>query len=200
MDMDAIGDALFPRRYLDEHEKRISELHKCVELARAHATQTMHQTVALFLDAADAHEQAAAAYELAGSNGRTRDFQARAMTHRHAAADRRAAAAALASRLPERHHSDDLGPQAAMSGGELLDLLGPLQAGEGHPWVSCGKCHQRQRDTTFCELPPDDSEFRAIGPWQPVLLLAGRPLRTGRSSDAGAGGTDYAARARVRAV
>lgn len=147
--MDGSGDALFPRRYLDKFEKRISELHRCVELARAHAAQTIDQTVMLYLDAADAHEQAAAAYQLAGSNGHARDFQARAMRHRQAAAARRAAAAALESRVPERHDSDDLGPQAAISDDEPLDLPGPLRAGEDHLWVSCGKCRQQQRDAKF---------------------------------------------------
>ena len=104
MDMDAGGDALFPRRYLDEFEKRISELHSCAELARGYAAQTMCQAVALLLDAADAHEQAAEAYELAGSNGHAADFQAGAMRHRHAAAARRAAAAAVASHAVSYTH------------------------------------------------------------------------------------------------
>jgi hypothetical protein len=172
--MDGSGDALFSRRYLDEFENRVSELHKCVELARVRAAQTIRQTVALYLDAADAHEQAAAAYQLAGSNGHTADFQARAMRHRQAAASRRAAAAAMASSLPERRDSDHLGPQAAVSDGEPLSLPGPLRAGSGHIWVSCEKCPQRQRDTKFYELLPDDTEHRAIGPWQAVLPLAGR--------------------------
>jgi hypothetical protein len=135
--MNASGDALFPRRYLDQFEKQISELHRCVGLARVHAAQTMHQTVTLYLDAADAHEQAAAAYQLAGSNGHTTDFQARAidfqaraMRHRQAAAASRAAAAALASRLLERRDSDHLGPQAAISDGEPLSLPGP-RSGDG---------------------------------------------------------------------
>ncbi len=34
--MDVSGDALFPRRYLDEYEKRVFELHRCVERAREH--------------------------------------------------------------------------------------------------------------------------------------------------------------------
>lgn len=169
--MDASGDALFPRRYLDEHDKRITELHRCVELARVHAAQTILQTVALFLDAADAHEQAAAAYELAGSNGRARDFQARARRHRRAAADRRAAAAALTSRVPETHDSDDAEPRAAISDGKPLDLLRPLQVGEDYLRVTCGKCPLWQGDTRIYELPPD-GELRAVGPWQPVLPLA----------------------------
>ena len=137
--MDARGDALFPRRYLDQFEKRISELYSCAELARGYAAQTMRQAVALLLDAADAHEQAAAAYELAGSNGHAADFQARAMRHRHAAAARRAAAAAVASRVPDRHDIDSAGSQAAICDGEPLGPPGPLQAGQGYLWVSRGK-------------------------------------------------------------
>jgi len=169
--MDASGDALFPQRYLDEFEKRISELHRCAELARGRAVQTMHQTVALLLDAADAHEQAAEAYELAGVNGHATDFQARAMRHRHAAAARRAAAAAMASRIPDRRDGDGVGSQAVIADGEPLGLPGPIQAGQGYLWVSCGKCPQR-RDRRFYELPQDDTGLRAIGPWQAVLLLA----------------------------
>ena len=37
--MDASGDVLFPRRYLDEYEKRVSELHRCVERARERAAE-----------------------------------------------------------------------------------------------------------------------------------------------------------------
>lgn len=174
MDMDAGGEALFPRRYLDEFEKRISELHSCAELARGYAAQTMHQAVALLLDAADAHEQAAAAYELAGSNGHAADVQARAMRHRHAAAARRAAAAALASHVPEGRDSNGAGSQAAICDGEPLGLPGPLQAGQGYLWVSRGKYPQRG-DTRFYELPPDDTKHQAVGPWQAVLLPAGLP-------------------------
>ena len=181
--MDARGDALFPRRYLDQFEKRISELYSCAELARGYAAQTMRQAVALLLDAADAHEQAAAAYELAGSNGHAADFQARAMRHRHAAAARRAAAAAVASRVPDRHDIDSAGSQAAICDGEPLGPPGPLQAGQGYLWVSRGKYPSPQRrDTRFYELPPDDTKHQAIGPWQAVLLPAGLPCPLQRGS------------------
>ncbi len=105
--MDARGDALFPRRYLDEYEKRVSELHRCVERARERSAEAVRQAVGLLLDAADAHEQAAMAYELAGGNGHAQAFEARAMRHRQAAAARRAAAAALASAVPKGRVSDD---------------------------------------------------------------------------------------------
>ena len=66
--MDASGDALFPRRYLEEFEKRVSELHGCVERARERAAEARRQDVRLLLDSAGAHEQAATAYQLAGGN------------------------------------------------------------------------------------------------------------------------------------
>ena len=168
--MDASGDALFPRRYLEEFEKRVSELHGCVERARERAAEAMRQDVALLLDAADAHEQAAMAYELAGGNGHARDFQARAVRHRQAAAARRATAASLASRVPNRHDSDDPRLQAVIPDGDRPGLPGEPDMGMRHPGVSCGTCHEQQRDTRFFELPYDVTH-RAVGPWQAVLLL-----------------------------
>jgi hypothetical protein len=117
--MDASGDALFPRRYLDEFENRISELHGCVERAREHAAEVLDQAVELLLDAADAHEQAAMAYDLAGSNGQAGEFQARAMRHRQAAAARRATAASLAPGVPDRRGRGDLRLRADTDGGPL---------------------------------------------------------------------------------
>jgi len=117
--MDARGDALFPRRYLDEFENRIAELHRCVERAREHAAEVLDQSVEFLLDAADAHEQAAMAYELAGSNGQAGEFQARAMRHRQAAAARRAAAASLASDGPDGR-SDDFRLRVDTEGGPLV--------------------------------------------------------------------------------
>jgi hypothetical protein len=105
--MDVSGDALLPRRSLDEYEKRVFELHRCVERAREHNADAMRQAAEFLLDAADAHEQAAMAYELAGGNGHAQAFEARAMRHRQAAAARRAAAAALASAVPKGRVSDD---------------------------------------------------------------------------------------------
>jgi len=169
--MDASGDALFPRRYLDEFEKRISELHGCVERARERAAEAVRQEVGLLLDAADAHEQAAMAYELAGGNGHARDFQARAIRHRQAAAARRATAASLASGVPDRRDSDDPRPQALIPDGDPPGLPGDPDVGMGHLGVSCGNCHEQQRDTRFYELP-HDSTYRVVGPWQAVLLLA----------------------------
>ena len=169
--MDARGDALFPRRYLDEYEKRVSELHRCVERARERSAEAVRQAVGLLLDAADAHEQAAMAYELAGGNGHAQAFHARAMRHRQAAAARRAAAAALASGVPDRHGSDDPGRQAAIADGDPPGLPGEPDAGPDHLGVSCGNGHQQQRDTRFYELPCDITH-RAVGPWQAVLLLA----------------------------
>jgi hypothetical protein len=169
--MDASGDALFPRRYLEEFEKRVSELHGCVERARERAAEAMRQDVRLLLDAAGAHEQAATAYELAGGNGHARDFQARAMRHRRVAAARRAAAASLASGVPMRRDSDDPRPQAAIPDGNPPGLPDEPGADADHLGVSCGNCHQQQRDTKFYELPRDIT-YRAVGPWQAVLLLA----------------------------
>jgi hypothetical protein len=131
--MDASGDALFPRRYLDEFEKRISELHRCAELAREYAAEAVHHAAGLLRDAADAHEQAATAYELAGRNVDAGDFQARAMRHRQAAAARRATAASMASRIPDRPDSDDLPLQAAIPDGDPLGLPGELYVGNDHP-------------------------------------------------------------------
>jgi hypothetical protein len=169
--MDASGDALFPRRYLEEFEKRVSELHGCVERARERAAEARRQDVRLLLDAAGAHEQAATAYELAGGNGHARDFQARAMRHRRVAAARRAAAASLASGVPMRRDSDDPRPQAAIPDGNPPGLPDEPGADADHLGVSCGNCHQQQRDTKFYELPRDIT-YRAVGPWQAVLLLA----------------------------
>jgi hypothetical protein len=121
--MQARGDALFPRRYLDEFEKRISELHRCAERARDKAAEAMCQAIDLLLDAADAHEQAAMAYELTGSNGHAGDFQARAARHRQDAAARRAAAAALTARIRDRRDRDDLGLQVADTDSDPLGLL-----------------------------------------------------------------------------
>ena len=70
--MDVSGDALLPRRYLDEYEKRVFELHRCVERAREHNADAMRQAAEFLLDAADAHEQAAMAYELAEVTGTPR--------------------------------------------------------------------------------------------------------------------------------
>ena len=169
--MDASGDVLFPRRYLDEYEKRVSELHRCVERARERAAEAMRHDVELLLDAADAHEQAATAYELAGGNGHARDFQARAVRHRQAAAARRAAAASLASGVPNIHDGDDPRPQAVIPDGDRPGLPGEPDMGMEHPGVSCETCHEQQRDTRFFELPYDVTH-RAVGPWQAVLLLA----------------------------
>ena len=169
--MDASGDVLFPRRYLHEYEKRVSELHRCVERARERAAEAMRHDVGLLLDAADAHEQAAMAYELAGGNGHARDFQARAVRHRQAAAARRATAASLASGVPNRHDSDDPRLQAVIPDGDRPGLPGEPDMGMRHPGVSCGTCHEQQRDTRFFELPYDVTH-RAVGPWQAVLLVA----------------------------
>ncbi len=169
--MDVSGDALFPRRYLDEYEKRVFELHRCVERAREHHADAMRQAAGFLLDAADAHEQAAMAYELAGGNGHARAFQARAMRHRQAAAARRAAAAALASGAPKGRVSDDPRPHAAIPDGDPPGLPGEPDAGTDHLGVSCGNGHEQQRDTRFYELPRDIT-YRAVGPAQAVLLLA----------------------------
>jgi len=166
--MDGSGDALFPRRYLDEFERRVSELHRCAGLARAHAARARRQAVALYLDAADAHEQAAAACQLAGGNGHGRDLRARASWHRQVAAARRAAAALLSGQ-PAPPGRDDLGPRAAGSDGEPLTLPGPRRAGADYPGESCRDCRQRHPDTQSFQLPPlDDTQPRAIGPWQAV--------------------------------
>ena len=187
--MDVSGDALFPRRYLDEYEKRVFELHRCVERAREHNADAIRQAAGFLLDAADAHEQAAMAYELAGGNGHARAFQARAMRHRQAAAARRAAAAALASGVPKGRVSDDPRPHAAIPDGDPPGLPGEPDAGTDHLGVSCGNGHEQQRDTRSCELPRDIT-YRAVGPAQavlplPVLLLAAthgpRPRRPVRS-------------------
>ena len=169
--MDVSGDALFPRRYLDEYQKRVFELHRCVERAREHNADAMRQAAGFLLDAADAHEQAAMAYELAGGNGHARAFQARAMRHRQAAAARRAAAAALASGVPKGRVGDDPRPHAAIPDGDPPGLPGEPDAGTDHLGVSCGHGHEQQRDTRFCELPRDIT-YRAVGPAQAVLLLA----------------------------
>ncbi len=211
--MDASGDALFPRRYLDEHEKRVSELHGCVERAREHNADAMRQAVGFLLDAADAHEQAATAYELAGGNGHARAFQARAMRHRQAAAARRAAAAALASGVPTRRVSDDPRPQTAIPDGDPPGLPGEPDAGPDHLGVPCGNGHEQQRDTRFYELPRDIT-YRAVGPWQAVLLLAvlllaaptGRratervptPMASGGRQGTPAAGAEQVSRARAR--
>jgi hypothetical protein len=169
--MDANGDVLFPRRYLDEYEKRVSELYRCVKRARERVAEAMRHDVGLLLDAADAHEQAAMAYELAGDNGHARDFQARAVRHWQAAAARRATAASLASGVPNRHDSDAPPPQAVIPDGDRPGLPSEPDMGMGHPGVSCGTCHEQQRNTRFFELPYDVTH-RAVGPWQAVLLLA----------------------------
>ena len=179
--MDVSGDALFPRRYLDEYEKRVFELHRCVERAREHNADAMRQAAGFLLDAADAHEQAAMAYELAGGNGHARAFQARAMRHRQAAAARRAAAAALASGVPKGRVSDDPRPHAAIPDGDPPGLPGEPDAGTDHLGVSCGNGHEQQRDTRFCELPRDIT-YRAVGPAQAVLLLAVLLLAADRRS------------------
>ena len=169
--MDASGDVLFPRRYLDEYEKRVSELHGCVERARERAAEARRHDVGLLLDAAGAHEQAAMAYELGGGNGHARDFQARAVRHRQAAAARRATAASLASGVRNRHDSDDPRHQAVIADGDRPGLLGEPDMGMGHPGVPCGTCDEQQRDTRFFELPYGVAH-RAVGPWQAVLVLA----------------------------
>ena len=169
--MDASGDALFPRRYLEEFEKRIAELHGCVERARERVAEAVRQDVGLLLDAADAHEQAAMAYELAGGNGHARDFQARAIRHRQVAAARRATAASLASGVPDRCDSDDPRPQALIPDGDPPGVPGDPDVGMGHLGVSCGNCREQQRDTRSHELPHDIT-YRVVGPWQAVLLLA----------------------------
>ena len=169
--VDVSGDALFPRPYLDEYEKRVFELHRCLERAREHNADAMRQAAGFLLDAADAHEQAAMAYELAGGNGHARAFQARAMRHRQAAAARRAAAAALASGVPKGRVSDDPRPHAAIPDGDPPGLPGEPDAGTDHLGVSCGNGHEQQRDTRFYELPRDIT-YRAVGPVQAVLLLA----------------------------
>ena len=166
--VDVSGDALFPRRYLDEYEKRVFELHRCVERAREHNADAIRQAAGFLLDAADAHEQAAMAYELAGGNGHARAFQARAMRHRQAAAARRAAAAALASGVPKGRVSDDPRPQAAIPDGDPPGLPGEPDAGTDHLGVSRGNGHEQQRDTRSCELPRDITH-RAVGPAQAVL-------------------------------
>ena len=188
--MDASGDALFPRRYLEEFEKRVSELHGCVERARERAAEARRQDVRLLLDAAGAHEQAATAYELAGGNGHARDFQARAMRHRRVAAARRAAAASLASGVPKRRDSDDPRPQAAIPDGDPPGLPDEPGADADHLGVSCGNCHQQQRDTKFYELPRDIT-YRAVGPWQAVLLLAVLLRRPNREASNQVGNYDH---------
>ncbi len=169
--VDVSGGALFPRRYLDEYEKRVFQLHRCVERAREHNADAIRQAAGFLLDAAAAHEQAAIAYELAGGNGHARAFQARAMRHRQAAAARRAAAAALASGVLKGRVSDDSRPQAAIPDGDPPGLPGEPDAGTDHLGVSCGNGHEQQRDTRFCELPRDVT-YRAAGPAQAVLPLA----------------------------
>jgi hypothetical protein len=94
-------------RPLDQFDEQLSELCRVAELARQQTAAAIYQTTELLLDAADAHEQAAIAYELAGGHEHTRDHQARAMRHRQAAALRRATAASLASRAPKTRDSDD---------------------------------------------------------------------------------------------
>ncbi|HYB14042.1 MAG TPA: hypothetical protein VEF71_01010 [Streptosporangiaceae bacterium] len=86
--MDVSAGGLFSWRYLDEFDKQISELHRCVGLARQQSADAIDHAVELLLDAADAHEQAAAAYELTGSTGPAAGRQARAIRHRQAAARR----------------------------------------------------------------------------------------------------------------
>ena len=93
------------------------------------------------------------------------------MRHRQAAAARRATAASLASGVRNRHDSDDPRPQAVIADGDRPGLPGEPDMGTGHPGVSCGTCHEQQRDTRFFELPYDVAH-RAVGPWQAVLLLA----------------------------
>ena len=105
--MDSAGPGAFHWRYLDEIEKRISELLRSVELAREQAVEAIHEAVKLLLDGADAHEQAATAYELAASNGGARDLRERATQHRQIAAARRATAASMASRSPASSAGDD---------------------------------------------------------------------------------------------
>ena len=169
--MDVSGDALLPRRYLDEYEKRVFELHRCVERAREHNADAMRQAAEFLLDAADAHEQAAMAYELAGGNGHAQAFEARAMRHRQTAAARRAAAAALASAVPKGRVSDDPPAPCRHPDGDPPGLPGEPDAGTDHLGVSCGNGHEQQRDTRFYELPRDIT-YRAVGPAQAVLLLA----------------------------
>jgi hypothetical protein len=92
-------------RPLDRLDEQLSELCRIAELARQAA---IYQTTELLLDAADAHEQAAIAYERAGGNEHATDHQVRAMRHRQAGALRRATAASLASRAPKTRDSEDL--------------------------------------------------------------------------------------------
>jgi len=122
--MDVSAGGLFSWRYLDEFDKQISELHRCVGLARQQSADAIEYAVELLLDAADAHEQAAAPYELTGSTGPAACLQARAIRHRQAAAARRATAASLASRVPDQWDSDDLRLQALLPDRGPLDLPG----------------------------------------------------------------------------
>ena len=66
-----------------------SAFSSCTGASNAHVStmpDAIRQAAGFLLDAADAHEQAAMAYELAGGNGHARAFQARAKRHRQAAA------------------------------------------------------------------------------------------------------------------
>ena len=161
--MDASGDVLFPRRYMDEFEKRVSELHRCVERARERAAEARRHDVGLLLDAADAHEQAAMAYELAGGTGtpgtsrpgpcgtgRPPPPGEPRQRHWHLACG-------------TRHDSDDPRPQTVIPDGDRPGLPGEPDMGMGHPGVSCGTCHEQQRDTRFFELPYGVAH-RAAGP------------------------------------
>ena len=40
----------------------------------------------------------------------------------------------------------------------------------GHLLISCGRCHDQLRSTTFYE-PPHDIRHRRAGPWRVVLVL-----------------------------
>jgi DUF971 family protein len=125
--MDVGASGLFSWHYLDELDKQLTELHRCSERARQQSADAIDHAVRLLLDAADAHKQAAAAYELAGSTEPSADLQAQASRHRQAAAARRAAAASLASRVPGGCDSDDLRLQALLPDRGPLDMPGEIE-------------------------------------------------------------------------
>jgi len=112
-------------RPLDQLDEQLSELCRLADLARQQTAAAIYQTTELLLDAADAHEQAAIAYELTVGNGHSRDHQARAMRHRQAAALRRAAAASVASRAPKTRDSKD---RPALLEEQIAHMARALQA------------------------------------------------------------------------
>ena len=71
------------------------------ELARVRAAEAVRRVVTSRINAANAHELVARTYELAGTGGSARDFQAQAIRHRLLAAADRAAAEAMAASVSE---------------------------------------------------------------------------------------------------